>query len=99
MARSWSPLFAISFAPASKGESAFGIESDRLVVIGDGPVIVAGVGICSALADQGRVACSRLGFSSIALLLRPESSDSLLLGFLTLALSFRLGAVLVPAPP
>jgi hypothetical protein len=72
----------ISVASAYKGESAFGIESDCLVVLGDGPVIVAEVGICIALADQSSVACSRLGFSSVALLLgSPQSSDSLLLRF------------------
>jgi hypothetical protein len=82
-----------SVASANKGESAFGIEADRLVVIGDGPVVVASLGICIALADKGSVACSRFGFRSFALLLlrRPESSNSLLLDFLTLALSFRLG--------
>src|SRR5262249_56870465 len=80
-----------SVASANKGESAFGIEADRLVVFGDGPVVVAGLGICIALADKGSVACSRFGFRSFALLLRrPESSNSLLLDFLTLALSFRL---------
>src|SRR4029077_5699546 len=81
----------ISVAPANKGESAFGIESNRLVVIGDGPVVVAGLGICIALADGGGVRGSRFGLRSFALLLRrPESSYSLLLDFLTLALSFRL---------
>src|SRR5262249_13866161 len=66
----------------------------RLVVIGDGSIILAGFGICIALADQGSVAFPRLGFSPLALLLlrrRPESSDALLLGLLTLALSVRLG--------
>jgi hypothetical protein len=44
------------------------------------------------LADQGSVACSRFDLRSFALLLRcPESGNSLLLDFLTLALSFRLG--------
>ena len=83
-----------SVASANKGESAFGIESDRLVVIGDSPVVVAGLGICIALANKGSVACSRFGFCSFALLLlrrRPKSSNSLSLDFLTLALSFRLG--------
>src|SRR5262249_26778565 len=114
MARSLSPLFCISDAPVSKGECTLGIESDRLVVIRDGPVVVvfvrisvapafegdcacriesdglvvsgdglmigARVGICIALANQSRIACSRLSFSSFALLLRPECSDSLLLG-------------------
>ena len=53
-------------------ESAFGIEADRLVVIGDGPIVVAGLGICIALANKGSVACSRFGFRSKARQLDPS---------------------------
>ena len=49
-------------------------------------MIVAGVGNCITLADQGRVARTRLGFGSFAVIF--GRSDSLLLGFLTFALSF-----------
>ena len=86
----------ISIAPVPKGETAFGIEPDRLVKIGDGPVIVAGVGNCIALADQGRVARTRLGFGSFAVIF--GRSDSLLLGFLISAVSFCLSQRLAFLP-
>ena len=63
-------------ASANKTDNVFGIEFNRVVVIGDGFIIVAGVGICIALADRGSVARLRLGFSAFArLLLSPENSD------------------------
>ena len=43
----------ISVAPVPKGDGAFGIESDRLVKIGDGPVIIALVRINLASVPKG----------------------------------------------
>src|SRR5262249_1780548 len=78
----------IVIAPMCQYSAVDGCVTDWHVCL----VVVAGLGICITLADKGSVACSRFGFRSFALLLcRPESSNSLLLDFLTLALSFRLG--------
>ena len=75
-----------------KGERVLRIESNRLAEGRDSPVIITVVDICVALAHQGRGARSRICFSLFApLLLRPESGEPLSLGFLTLALRFRLG--------
>ncbi len=73
------------------GNSAFWIEANRLVEFCDSRVIVAGLELFIALADQNRVACSRFDFGLFALFGRRESSESLLLGLRTLAPSFRLG--------
>src|SRR5215813_988185 len=84
-------FFRISDAPVVKSASDLRIESNGLAVGCDSPVIGAVVGICDALAHKGSIARSRLCFSLFApLLLRPDSGEPLLLGFLTLALRFRL---------
>src|SRR5262249_13578024 len=84
-------FFPISEAPVLKSASDLRLESNGLAVGCDSPVIGAVVGICDALAHKGSIARSRLCFSLFApLLLRPDSGEPLLLGFLTLALRFRL---------
>src|SRR5262249_5378783 len=84
-------FFPKSGAPVCKGENALRIESNGLAQGRDSLVIVTVVGICVALAQQGRVARSRLCFSLFALFLPPESGEPLLLGFLGLALCFSIG--------
>src|SRR5262249_58486370 len=82
----------IGVTSANKSNNVFGIECNRVVVVGDGFIIIAGIGICIALADQGSVARLRLAFSAFArLLLSPESSDWWLLSFPTLTLVLRVG--------
>src|SRR5262245_24796242 len=77
----------ISKAPVDNGNGVLGIESHRFAGGRDSLVIVTVADVCVALVHQGRVARSCLCFSVFAsLLLRPLS-----LGFLTLALRFRLG--------
>src|SRR5262245_16329617 len=79
-------FFCISVAPLCEGGSVCRVESNRLAVSGDGLKIVSSAGTGIDLADQGIVACS--GFSLFALLFSPESCGSLL-GFFPL--NFYLG--------
>src|SRR5262249_11934911 len=72
-------FFLISKAPADKGESVIGIESNDFVQGRDSPVIVASVGNGVALDHQGGVTLRfRLGRRfGPALLVPAESSASL----------------------
>src|SRR5262245_33151408 len=85
-------FFRISGASVVEGDSAGGVDSNSFVESCDRTVVRTVVGIHVALAHKHRVAGASLRrLSGLALVLRPESGEPLLLGFVAHALGSRLG--------